>query len=76
MVSISFDTMHYFCRIDTALYQDCQHDAQEICQATKWGDDKESNMPDNFVISCLYRNSLIPEGNKKVSFSFTIDHKM
>jgi len=44
--------------LDTQLYTDCKDDAKKICRAKDWGEDKESTMPDNFVISCLYRNAL------------------
>ncbi|XP_066933880.1 Golgi apparatus protein 1-like isoform X5 [Clytia hemisphaerica] len=46
-------------RLDSALYRDCKDDAKTICHATDWGNEKESTMPDNFVISCLYRNAIL-----------------
>ena len=46
------------------LYRDCKHDAKTICHANDWGEDKESMLPNNFVISCLYRNAILHENPK------------
>ena len=51
-------------RLDQQLYHDCKDDAKKICHANEWGDQKETSLPDNFVISCLYRNALLHESDQ------------
>ncbi|XP_065676137.1 Golgi apparatus protein 1-like isoform X1 [Hydra vulgaris] len=52
-------------RLDTELYLDCRHDAEEICHAAEFNEKSESKIPGNFVIACLYRNSLDSSHVKK-----------
>jgi len=54
-------------RLDASLYKDCRTDAEEICNANDFTAESETKMPDNFVIACLYRNSIHKNVEKKVS---------
>lgn len=48
-------------RLDATLYRNCETDAIKICHASGFTETAESNSPSphNFVIACLYRNSVM-----------------
>jgi len=48
-------------RLDATLYQNCEADAVKICHASSFTEASENNFPQphNFVIACLYRNSVM-----------------
>ena len=47
----------------------------KICHASGFTEKAESKMPHNFIIACLYRNSVMKDGKEQVRMFFKLCDK-